>query len=61
MNREGAPDLGFQEASAVLDAHMRNRHFRDDMKTMLRPGLPQFDAMIGAQVVRAAYFVHLGS
>ena len=51
--------IGFAEAIAALDERLRNRRFCDDMNTLLRPGLPKFDAGTGADIVRMAFLSHL--
>lgn len=51
--------IGFAEANAALDERVRNRRFCDDMNTLLRPGLPKFDAGTGANIVRTAFLSHL--
>ena len=48
------------EAYAALDAKLRKEGFRRDMDTLLRPGLPAHDVDRSAEIVRAAYFRHLG-
>lgn len=53
--------IGFAEANAALDERLRNRRFCDDMNTLLRPGLPKFDARTGADIVRTAFLSHLKS
>ena len=53
--------IGVAEANAALDARLRNRRFCDDMTTLLRPGLPKFDAETGADMVRTAFLSHLKS
>lgn len=58
LKQEGT-QLGADEANAQLDARLRKHAFRRDMDTLLRPGLPRFDADAAAAVVREAYFKHL--
>jgi predicted nucleotidyltransferase component of viral defense system len=58
LEQEGT-NLGASEANALLDERTRNRAFRRDMDTLLRPGLPKFDVDDAAAVVRQAYFKHL--
>lgn len=58
LEKEGTR-LQRNEADALLDARLRKAAFRRDMDTLLRPGLPKFDADKGALVVREAYFTHL--
>lgn len=53
--------IGIAEANAALDARLRNRRFCDDMSTLLRPGLPKFNAQAGADIVRTAFLSHLKS
>jgi predicted nucleotidyltransferase component of viral defense system len=58
LEQEGT-HLPASEANARLDERMRNRAFRRDMNTLLRPGLPKFDVDAAAAVVRQAYFQYL--
>jgi len=58
LEQEGAR-IGIAEANAALDERLRNRRFCDDMNTLLRPGLPKFDAGTGANIVRTAFLSHL--
>lgn len=51
--------IGIVEANAALDERLRDRRFCNDMNTLLRPGLPKFDAGTGANVVRTAFLIHL--
>jgi predicted nucleotidyltransferase component of viral defense system len=51
--------LGRAEADALLDARLVKPAFRQDMETLLRPGLPKFDVDIGAHTVREVYLSHL--
>ena len=51
--------IGFAEANAALDERLRKRRFCDDMNTLLRPGLPKFDAATGANIVRTVFLSHL--
>lgn len=51
--------IGRAEAATLLSLRLRNQDFRNDMETLLRPGLMKFDVDAAADVVRAAYFVHL--
>lgn len=53
--------IEFELANAALDERLRNRRFCDDMNTLLRPGLPKFDARTGADIVRTAFLSHLKS
>ncbi len=58
LDKEGT-HMSRDEANALLDTRLRKAAFRRDMDTLLRPGLPKFDADQGAVVVRGAYFKHL--
>jgi predicted nucleotidyltransferase component of viral defense system len=58
LGQEGT-QVGADEANAQLDARLRKRAFRRDMDTLLRPGLPRFDADAAAVLVREMYFKHL--
>lgn len=60
LEQEGTR-IEFAEANAALDERLRNRRFCDDMNTLLRPGLPRFDAGTGADIVRTAFLSHLKS
>jgi hypothetical protein len=60
LEQEGT-HLSSSEANVLLDERTRNRAFRRDMDTLLRPGLPKFDVDAAAAVVRQAYFKHLKS
>jgi len=51
--------IGFAKANAALDKRLRNRRFCNDMNTLLRPGLPKFNAATGADIVRTAFLSHL--
>lgn len=57
--RQEGTYIGAEEAGARLDARLRKASFRRDMDTLLRPGLPRFDAFAGAGIVRHVYFTHL--
>lgn len=59
LDKEGVR-MSRDEASALLDARLHKAAFRRDMNTLLRPGLPRFDAVQAAAVVQSAYFKHLG-
>jgi hypothetical protein len=59
LEKEGAR-FSARQANAILDAHLSRKGFRHDMDTLLRPGMPAFDADQAASVVREAYFKHLG-
>ena len=48
-----------EEANTHLDAKLKNRAFRSDMNTLLRPDMPRFVVEQGADTVRTAYFSHL--
>ena len=58
LDQEGT-SIGVVEANAALDVRLRNTRFCGDMDTLLRPGLPKFDAQFGADVVRTAFLKHL--
>lgn len=58
LEKEGT-QVGYDEASALLNARLRKAAFRRDMDTLLRPGLTKFDVDQGAIVVREAYFKYL--
>lgn len=60
LEQEGTR-IEFALANAALDERLRNRRFCDDMNTLLRPGLPKFDARTGADIVRTAFLSHLKS
>ena len=51
--------MGLEEAGQLLDQRLRNPAFRQDMDTLLRPGLPKFDVDMAATVVRTAFLSHL--
>jgi hypothetical protein len=48
-----------EEANTHLDPKLKNRAFRSDMNTLLRPDMPRFVVEQGADTVRTAYFSHL--
>lgn len=52
-------ELGRAEAEKLLSARLRDSDFRKDMNSLLRPGLPKYDADVAADVVRSAYLAHL--
>jgi hypothetical protein len=43
----------------LLDQRLRNQAFRQDMDTLLRPGLPKFDVDLAASVVRSVFLAQL--
>ncbi len=51
--------MGLEEAGQLLEQRLRNPAFRQDMDTLLRPGLPKFDVDMAATVVRTAFLSHL--
>lgn len=51
--------IGRMEAGQLLDNHLRNQAFRLDMDTLLRPGLPRFNADLAANVVRSEFLSQL--
>jgi predicted nucleotidyltransferase component of viral defense system len=51
--------MGAHEAEQLLAARLKDRNFRRDMETLLRPGLPKFDVDTAADIVRTAYLKHL--
>jgi hypothetical protein len=53
--------MGHEEAGQLLDQRLRNPAFRQDMDTLLRPGLPKFDVDSAATVVRGAFLSHLSA
>ena len=53
LGNEGTA-MGRAEAAQLLDQRLRNLAFRQDMDTLLRPGLPKFDVDAAAPIVRAA-------
>ncbi|MDX3928928.1 MAG: nucleotidyl transferase AbiEii/AbiGii toxin family protein [Shinella sp.] len=58
LEKEGTK-FSAEEANAHLDARLRNRAFRHDMDTLLRPDMPSFEVDKAAEIVREAYFKHL--
>ncbi|WP_312226278.1 nucleotidyl transferase AbiEii/AbiGii toxin family protein [Stutzerimonas nitrititolerans] len=58
LEKEGT-QFSAKEANAQLDARLSKAGFRSDMDTLLRPGLPAFDADRAGDMVRKAYFRHL--
>jgi predicted nucleotidyltransferase component of viral defense system len=53
--------IGRSEAQELLSIRMRNVDFRNDMNTLLRPGLKKFDVDAAADIVRSAYLIHLSA
>ncbi|MEI7538264.1 MAG: nucleotidyl transferase AbiEii/AbiGii toxin family protein [Comamonadaceae bacterium] len=51
--------MGREEAGLLLDQRLRNQSFRQDMDTLLRPGLPKFDVDLAASVVRSVFLAQL--
>ncbi len=51
--------MGVEEAGQLLDQRLRNPAFRQDMNTLLRPGLPKFDVDTAAPIVRKEFLAHL--
>jgi hypothetical protein len=51
--------MGLEEAGQLLDQRLSNTTFRQDMDTLLRPGLPKFDVDAAAPLVREAFLAHL--
>ena len=51
--------MGIEEAGQLLDQRLRNPAFRQDMDTLLRPGLPKFDVYAAAPIVRSVFLAHL--
>lgn len=51
--------MGIEEAGQRLDQRLRNPAFRQDMDTLLRPGLPRFDVDAAAPIVRNVFLAHL--
>jgi len=51
--------MGIEEAGQLLDQRLRNPAFRQDMDTLLRPGLPKFDVDAAAPIVRNVFLAHL--
>jgi hypothetical protein len=47
------------EANRLLDERLKDRGFRGDMDTLLRPGSTKFDVDAAGEVVRSAFFKHL--
>ena len=60
LTNEGT-SMGREEAGQLLDQRLRNPSFRQDMDTLLRPGLARFDVDAAAQLVRSAFLVHLAT
>ena len=58
LGNEGTA-MGRAEAAQLLDQRLRNLAFRQDMDTLLRPGLPKFDVDAAAPIVRSAFLAHL--
>lgn len=58
LGNEGTA-MGQEEAGQLLDQRLRNPAFRQDMDTLLRPGLPKFDVDAAASVVRSAFLAQL--
>jgi len=58
LSNEGTA-MGRTEANELLIIRLRNRGFRKDMETLLRPGLSHYDVDAAADIVRSAYLVHL--
>lgn len=53
--------MGREEAGQLLDQRLRNPAFRQDMDTLLRPGLPKFDVDVAAAIVRRGFLVYLSA
>lgn len=53
--------IGSGEAETLLAIRLKDRNFRTDMDTLLRPGLPKFNVDAAAETIRAAYLKHLTS
>ena len=53
--------MGREEAGQLLDQRLRNPAFRQDMDSLLRPGLPRFDVDVGAIAVRDVFFAQLSA
>lgn len=51
--------MGREEAGQLLDQRVRNQAFRQDMDTLLRPGLPRFNVDLAAPVVHSAFLANL--
>jgi hypothetical protein len=51
--------MGREEAEDLLRERLRDRGFRNDMDTLLRPGFGRYDIDVAAELVRQKYFVHL--
>jgi predicted nucleotidyltransferase component of viral defense system len=51
--------IGIEEAGQLLDQRLRNPAFRQDMDTLLRPGLPKFDVDAAAPIVQSVFLAHL--
>jgi hypothetical protein len=49
------------EAGHLLDQRLRNPAFRQDMDTLLRPGLPKFDVDAAAPILRSVFLAQLGA
>jgi predicted nucleotidyltransferase component of viral defense system len=60
LTNEGT-SMGREEAGQLLDQRLRNQAFRQDMDTLLRPGLAKFDVDAAAQLVRTAFLAHLAA
>ena len=60
LTNEGT-SMGREEAGQLLDQRLRNPSFRQDMDTLLRPGLARFDVDAAAQLVRSAFLAHLAA
>ena len=58
MKNEGT-QLRREEANRLLDERLRDRGFRGDMDTLLRPGSAKFDVDVAGEVVRTAFFKHI--
>lgn len=58
LQNEGT-SMTFDEADAALAERLKDRSFCQDMDTLLRPGLPQFDVQAAARVVRAEFLKKL--
>nr|WP_263432442.1 MULTISPECIES: nucleotidyl transferase AbiEii/AbiGii toxin family protein [unclassified Rhizobium] len=58
LEQEGTT-FSADDANASLDKRIRNKAFRRDMDSLLRPDLPRFEVDRAADIVREAYFRHL--
>ncbi len=58
LEKEGTR-FSVEEANENLDRRLRNKAFRHDMDTLLRPDMPRFEIDRAAEIVRDAYFRHL--